>query len=144
MLAVRVILSLGAVFGAIWYLHRRLSKRAATTGREELIRVVGRKGVGAKAQVVVVDIAGSRYILGVTEGGVNVVDQMVAPEPEPAPEPASEELAHSAAMTTTPAPSFGSFLAAKQNVPFGPARPSLLSMDTWRAAARNTFGSARS
>ncbi len=144
LLVVRVLVGLGVVFAAIFYLQRRLAKRGGTTGREELIRVVGRKGVGAKAQVVVVDIADQRYVLGVTEAGVSVVDTMAAPEPqhEPVAEAAdstSEDHAHSGTMTTTPATGFASILAGKQAVPFGAARPSLLSLDTWVTAARQVF-----
>ena len=35
--------------------------------------VVGRQGVGSKASVVVVDVDGTRFVLGVTEHAVNVL-----------------------------------------------------------------------
>ncbi|HYI33597.1 MAG TPA: flagellar biosynthetic protein FliO, partial [Glaciibacter sp.] len=38
-----------------------------------LVSVVGRQGIGPKASVVVVDVDGSRFVLGVTEQSVTVL-----------------------------------------------------------------------
>ncbi|MEX0158327.1 flagellar biosynthetic protein FliO [Microbacterium sp. LMI11-1-1.1] len=47
--------------------------------RPEKITVVARSGIGGKAQLVVAEFGGIRYVLGVTEHGINVVDTQEAP-----------------------------------------------------------------
>ena len=71
--ALRVVLSLGAVFGLLWYLQRRLIKGGRTKLPANLVTVVGRANVGQKASVVVVNVDGQRLILGVTEHAVSVL-----------------------------------------------------------------------
>jgi len=71
--ALRVVLSLGAVFGLLWYLQRRLIKGGRTKLPANLVTVVGRANVGQKASVVVVNVDGQRLILGVTEHAVTVL-----------------------------------------------------------------------
>ena len=67
-IALRVLVSLGV--------DRRPALVRAAPGREgqarpcatrQAVTVVGRQGVGAKASVVVVDVDGTRFVLGVTE-----------------------------------------------------------------------------
>lgn len=80
-LGLRVIVSLGAVFGLMWLLHRRL--RAGNPGlRARVLSVVARQSVGPKASVVLVDTDGRRFLLGVTEHGINVLHTSDVPEPE--------------------------------------------------------------
>lgn len=100
LVAVRAIVSLAAVLGLLLWLRHRLKKgqtggaagaspnrlakltallpnRAESrpkTTRPERISVVSRAGLGGKAQLVVAEYGGIRYILGVTEHGINVVD----------------------------------------------------------------------
>ncbi|GEP25411.1 flagellar biosynthetic protein FliO [Cryobacterium levicorallinum] len=71
--ALRVVLSLGVVFGLLWYLQRRLVKGGRAKLSANLVTVVGRANVGQKASVVVVDVDGQRLILGVTEHAVSVL-----------------------------------------------------------------------
>ena len=71
--ALRVILSLGVVFGLLWYLQRRLVKGGRAKISVNLVTVVGRANVGSKASVVVVNVDGQRLILGVTEHAVSVL-----------------------------------------------------------------------
>lgn len=70
-------MSLAAVLGVLWLLQRRLS-RAPARRREpaEAIRIIGRQSLGAKARLVVVEIDGARYVLGITDHGVSVVDRL--------------------------------------------------------------------
>ncbi|GAA2747450.1 hypothetical protein GCM10009868_37000 [Terrabacter aerolatus] len=80
-LGLRVIVSLGAVFGLMWLLQRRL--RAGNPGlRARVLSVVARQNVGPKASVVVVDTDGRRFLLGVTEHGISVLHTSEAPTPE--------------------------------------------------------------
>lgn len=107
LVALRAIVALGAVLGLLLFLSRRLQKsqakgvsplaglmpkklakltelrptRPAATPRvrPEKITVVARSGIGGKAQLVVAEFGGIRYVLGVTEHGINVVDTQEAP-----------------------------------------------------------------
>ncbi|MFK0400997.1 flagellar biosynthetic protein FliO [Microbacterium sp. NPDC090225] len=109
LVALRMIVALAAVLGLLLFLSRRLQKAGAKGGspldallpkklgrlsvlrpprssatrsarqRPEKITVVARTGIGAKAQLVVAEFGGIRYVLGVTEGGVSVVDTQEAP-----------------------------------------------------------------
>ncbi|MDJ0325269.1 flagellar biosynthetic protein FliO [Cryobacterium sp. PH31-AA6] len=71
--ALRVALSLAAVLGLLWVLQRRLTRGSRGSRSQNLVTVVGRQGLGQKASVVVVDIDGRRFVLGVTEQFVNVL-----------------------------------------------------------------------
>jgi flagellar protein FliO/FliZ len=77
--ALRVVLSLAVVLGLLWVLQRRLS-RGSGTRSANVVTVVGRQGVGQKASVVVVDVDGRRFVLGVTEQSINVLHNS---EPDP-------------------------------------------------------------
>src|ERR1700710_1393801 len=79
-LALRVIVSLGAVFGALFFAHRWLTKGRGGGGalRGKAISVVSRQGLGTKAGVAIVDAGGRRYLLGVTEHAVTVLDRLGA------------------------------------------------------------------
>ena len=109
LVALRMIVALAAVLGLLLFLSRRLQKAGAKGAspldgllpkklgrlsvlrpprssasksarpRPEKITVVARTGIGAKAQLVVAEFGGIRYVLGVTEGGVSVVDTQEAP-----------------------------------------------------------------
>jgi flagellar protein FliO/FliZ len=112
LVALRMIVALAAVLGLLLFLSRRLQKAGAkgdnpmsgllpkklgrmsglrqsrvTLGRgakarPEKITVVARSGIGAKAQLVVAEFGGIRYVLGVTEHGISVVDTQEAPPEE--------------------------------------------------------------
>ncbi len=107
LVALRAIVALGAVLGLLLFLSRRVQKSqakgtspvaellpktlrslatrrpsrpsAAPRPRPEKITVVARSGLGGKAQLVVAEFGGIRYVLGVTEQGINVVDTQEAP-----------------------------------------------------------------
>lgn len=76
-LALRVVVALGAVFGALLLGHRWITKGPrGGRPRDRRISVVARQGLGAKAGVAVVDAGGRRYLLGVTEHAVTVLDTL--------------------------------------------------------------------
>jgi len=72
--ALRVLLSLAAVVGLLWFLQRRITKGTRSTGVTKLVNVVARQGLAQKASVVVIDVEGKRFLLGVTEHSVTVLD----------------------------------------------------------------------
>src|SRR5690554_383230 len=83
-LALRVLLSLAVVLGAIWYAHRRLTRGGRLTPRAaKAVNVVAKQSVGSKASVVVMDVDGQRFLLGVTEQSVTVLNTSETPVAEP-------------------------------------------------------------
>ena len=81
----RVVLSLAAVFGLLWFFQRKMARSAGT--QERRITVVAKQGITPKAALVTVDTEGRRFVLGVTEASVNVIFETAAPDaPAPAPE----------------------------------------------------------
>src|SRR5690606_38437714 len=78
LLLLRVGLSLAAVLGLLWYVQRRVGKRMQRRRDDAEISVIGRQSLGAKAEMVIVETDDRRYVLGVTEHGVNVIDSMPA------------------------------------------------------------------
>ncbi|MGJ4845434.1 FliO/MopB family protein [Leifsonia sp. Le1] len=71
--ALRVLVVLGVIVALLWYVQRRVTKGKRGVRRGNAVTVVGRQGVGSKASVVVVDVDGTRFVLGVTERNVNVL-----------------------------------------------------------------------
>jgi flagellar protein FliO/FliZ len=87
-LGLRVVVALGAVLGLMWLLQRRLGKGTGRRRADRALTIVSRQSLGQKASVVVVDAAGQRFLLGVTEHAVNVLHTGdIPPEPEEAPAP---------------------------------------------------------
>lgn len=82
------------MLGVLWYLQRRFGGRAKQATANEPIKLIGRKALGGKTQLVVVDAEGKRYVLGVSEGGVSVVDVL--------PQAHTDGGAHTGVMTTAP------------------------------------------
>lgn len=70
------------MLGLLWYLQRRFSRTSTRRREAETITVLGRQGLGAKAQLVMVQTADARYVLGVTEHGVSVVDRLPVADAE--------------------------------------------------------------
>jgi len=106
----RVLVSLAVVFGLLWYLARRMRGRGGAARRTASVRVLGRAGLGAKAQLVVVEAEGRRMVLGVTEHGVSVLHDADAPPVEEAP--AAESAPRLAPVVHLP--SFDSLLSRTQ------------------------------
>ena len=107
LIAVRALVALAAVLGLLLFLSRRLQRghesgasplaalmpkklarmggmlparpQAASRAKPEKIQVIARSGLSGKAQLVVAEFGGIRYVLGVTEHGVSVVDTQESP-----------------------------------------------------------------
>ena len=93
-LGLRVFVALGAVLGLMWLLQRRLGNGTGRRRADRALTVVSRQSVGQKASIVVVDTAGQRFLLGVTEHAVNVLHTGDIPaEAEDAAVPATRRAA---------------------------------------------------
>ncbi|MGN7800142.1 flagellar biosynthetic protein FliO [Leifsonia sp. 22587] len=81
-IALRVLVVLGVIVALLWFVQRRVSKGRTTARRRRgnAVTVVGRQGIGAKASVVVVDVDGNRFVLGVTERQVSVLHTSDRPQ----------------------------------------------------------------
>ena len=88
-LVLRVAVSLAAVLGLLWYLQRRFAGRLGVQLRGD-VSVLSRTALGTKSHAVVLEAHGRRYLLGVTEHGVNVLDDDLPPVPEAEPAPQAE------------------------------------------------------
>lgn len=157
LLTLRVIVSLAAVLGVLWYLQRKLSRGSARAKKNEAITVLGRQGLGQKAQIVVVQIDDTRYVLGVTEKNVSVIDTSAAVRPRPQavelPREQAIETADAATGTDGTVTDFDRILAASGTVESlaperveplrrprnhnksSPLAGSILSPATWRQTA---------
>lgn len=155
----RVIISLAAVFGLLFYLRKRLGARFGAPEVSQL-KIVERHSVGPKSSVVLLDVQGRRYILGVSESSVNLLDSFEANEPavpEEAENTAGSSRAFAAVLESQGKPLIpseaktkvlpaanasttagNSVLEPHSNTPTslpGPLTGSILSPDTWRRAA---------
>lgn len=121
----------------LWWLQRRFARSAARRRDGEAITVLGRQGLGSKAQLVVVGTADARYVLGVTEHGVSLIDRLpaggAAIPPDAAPAATADDfdalLRSVAQEPQQPAP------ALRVRHRNDPLRGSILSPQTWRQAA---------
>lgn len=117
----RVLVSLGVVFVAIWLLARRVN-RGRVNPAANVVTVVSRRAVGPKASVAVVDIDGKRLLLGVTEHGVNLLREADIPAVSFA-----DELDTAAAAEQEGTPTY-------TPAPQGLHRGTLFSIDTWKSS----------
>lgn len=88
---IKAALMLAVILAASWYLVRRRGRGAAKSAD---IRVLGARSLGRERQLVVAEVAGRVYILGVTAQHVERIDSMTGDEyraacPAPAAEPAA-------------------------------------------------------
>ncbi len=140
------------MLGLLWFLQRRFTRKTTRRRDAEAITVLGRQSLGAKAQLVVVQTADARYVLGVTEHGVNVVDKLATVETAAVETGAVETGAADAAEEADAQPqsgsSFDSILAGASAAPAhapelrrrvrhrnDPLRGSIISPETWRQTA---------
>lgn len=78
-LALRVLLSLAAVLAVIWYAHRRLTRGGRLPRATKTVNVVTKQAISQKASVVVMDVDGQRFLLGVTDQSVTVLNTSDTP-----------------------------------------------------------------
>jgi len=153
------------VLGLLWYLQRRFSRGASRRRDAQPITVLGRQSLGSKAQFVVVQTSDARYVLGVTEHGVSVIDRLdvdedaeredatasgiIANDASRHPEDASrhpEDASRHPDDATGASTAFDSILAGASDTGApelrrrvrrrnDPLRGSIISPDTWRQTA---------
>ena len=153
-MALRVIVSLAVVVGLLWMVQRRVTKGSKRVRANKLVNVVTRQGIAQKASVVVVDMGGQRFLLGVTEHSVTVLSSADVPVPE-ALEGATTKGASRTSATgpasATGATGFAAALTAAKKNPLptnftgfdpktgqprrGALDGSIISPATWRRAA---------
>jgi len=147
------VLSLAAVLGVLWFLQRRVARTQARRRDSEAITVLGRQGVGPKAQIVVIQTEDARYVLGVTEHGVNVVDRLPVRRTDASDEEPRTAWSSPTSEAAADAAEFDRILAAAaltestDGAPVAPVpqrrvrhrndplRGSILSPETWRQTA---------
>ncbi len=125
------------MLGLLWFLHRRLSRTTARTKESPAITVLGRQGLGAKAQVVVVRTEDARYVLGVTEHGVTLIDRLPDEPAAPEPAPTAEDFDRLLASAVAEADAEDAAPAQRLRVRHrnDPLHGSILSPSTWRQTA---------
>jgi flagellar protein FliO/FliZ len=117
----RVLVSLGAVLGVIWYAHRRIAGRTSSSTAAKPITVISRQGISQKASVVIIEADGRRLVLGVTEHTITVLaDGAVERAPAHRADVFARTLADAGATPTVLPASHGLL------------RGSILSAETWK------------
>ncbi|HEV7949202.1 MAG TPA: flagellar biosynthetic protein FliO [Glaciihabitans sp.] len=77
--ALRVVVSLGAVLAVIWVAHRQITRRGSIGHADKPITIIGRQAVGQKASVVIIEVDGTRLLLGVTDHNISVLTETEKP-----------------------------------------------------------------
>ncbi|WP_207455050.1 FliO/MopB family protein [Herbiconiux sp. SYSU D00978] len=135
----RVLVSLGVIVAVLLYAKKRLGKGGRPRAQHRAVTVIGRQALGGKASVAVVEAEGRRYLLGVTEHQVTLLEAVDAPVPDFA-----TELADAARVTTLPLRrdriQARHVAERPRRAIAGGARPSLLDPATWQAAASSLQG----
>lgn len=159
LLGLRVVLSLAAVLGLLWFLARRFGDTSGGTRR--VISVVSRQNLTRRAGVAMIEVEGRTLLLGVSDAGVTLVsdltdpvaahgsaDGQLRPEGSPAspglqqaPGDGDPENPSAQIVAFQPAPSWEQVLdeanAAAASTP-PPSKPSLLRAMTGQRHSRTT------
>lgn len=122
-LFLRVVFSLGAVVGLMWFLARMASRRMGGT-HASVVRLVGRQSLGRTSSVAVVAVGARMLVVGVTENGVRLLTEL---------EPGEVDVPTAAQATNSRDETRFSTAEATQATGFVP-QGSLLSTKTWRQA----------
>lgn len=92
-LGLRVALSLACVLGLMWFLAKRTTGSALVRRqRATAMSVLAKQSLGSKSGVALVEVAGRRLLLGVSEHGVTMLTEIEVPD-EPVAEPRAERVA---------------------------------------------------
>lgn len=136
----RVVVSLAVVVALLWVLQRRLTRGSRASGAAKPVRIVTKQAISPKASVVIIDVEGTRLLLGVTEHAVSVLQTTDAPAPEEAV--AALETAAEPSSATAFAKTMSSVTGPKTAAAFtgngqagGALAGSILSPATWKQLA---------
>jgi flagellar protein FliO/FliZ len=77
----RVVVSLAVVLALLWVLQRRLTRGSRKNAAGHPVTIVTKQAISPKASVVIIDVDGTRLLLGVTEHAVSVLQTSEAPAP---------------------------------------------------------------
>jgi flagellar protein FliO/FliZ len=99
----RVVVSLVVVLGLLWMLQRRLTRGSRKNAAGHPVTIVTKQAISPKASVVIIDVDGSRLLLGVTEHAVSVLQTGDVPEPAIEAAPIVAAKASTAKSTATKA-----------------------------------------
>lgn len=139
-LALRVILSLGVVLGVLWLVQRQYAHRSGLRSKGvDPLTVVSRRGIGQKSSVVIVDMDGKRFMLGVTDQAINVLHTGDAPAPEVVPESSAQAFSRTLAGVPDGLKVDAQAAAQHRAQPTGLAAMldgSILSPNTWARAGQ--------
>ena len=97
---VRVVVAFGVVITLMWWLSKRTQKLQGRAKGKSLVQVRARQNLGQKTSVVVLDVNQKRYVLGVGDGNVTVIDKTKVPDDFAAE---LEKAAQAESATTRPA-----------------------------------------
>jgi len=121
----------------VWLLQRRVARGAAKERTRDTVRVIAKRGLGAKAQVVVVEIDDVRYVLGVGDGAVSVIDRLSPEAAEAGARPAIAAVAPVTVLPSRTASASATPSATDPDAPL-PARRTLRADRAAGASARTT------
>lgn len=81
LLALRVLVSLGVVVALLWFVQRRTNRWSAKRKTSSTVSLIARKSLGSKTNLVVIEVEGTRFVLGVSEHSVSVLQSAPAVDP---------------------------------------------------------------
>ncbi|MEO6944425.1 MAG: flagellar biosynthetic protein FliO [Lacisediminihabitans sp.] len=96
----RVVVSLAVVVALLWVLQRRLTRGSRASGAAKPVRIVTKQAISPKASVVIIDVEGTRLLLGVTEHAVSVLQTSDIPLEVEASVESSSATAFAATMSS--------------------------------------------
>jgi flagellar protein FliO/FliZ len=145
----RVVVSLAVVVGLLWVLQRRLTRGSRASAASKPVRIVTKQAISPKASVVIIDVEGTRLLLGVTEHAVSVLQTGDIPvEVEAAVEPSSAKAFARTLSSVTPSKAKPAPKSVEKNPELAPVAAftggtqaggmlagSILSPATWKQLA---------
>jgi flagellar protein FliO/FliZ len=136
-LALRVVLSLAVVLGLLWIVQRRLGRKSRRNNTGDLVTVVTRRGISQKVTVVVVEVDGMRYLLGVTENSDYVLGTSEAPVAmaETNDRAGADEFAKSMSAASVDKADLAVITGQRPSLTSGTLGGSILSPLVWKQAA---------
>lgn len=131
-LVLRLGLSLGIVLGLFWAIARTSSRRMA--GSRSLLKVRSRQPLSRTASLAVVEVGSRVLVVGVSEGGVELLTELD-------PSELTDTAAAADDPAATPGPA-GPVAGKRRAATPSPVSGSILAPDTWKTAWAAATGKA--